>query len=1128
MLFVERSNRTEILLEDLSRRLMEGKRDPLVPASVVVQGPGMERWLAQSIARRIGVCANVDFLFPQALLDRAFEEMGGPRAELGRPWELGRLVWSVARELAAHRGDPDFAPLELHLEAPDGAWRLVQLARQIAILLDRYATFRPEWLRQWRMGRASPDDPTAVWQARLVRALAEASDEEPFAERASVFLERIDRAGQGTDPEIASHLERAFPHGIEIFAVSTLPPLYLSVLDGLARIVDVHLSILSPTRVWWADLWREVRDADREGDFSEGNSEVGLFASPPPMARLLAGLGRLGGDFQRCLEERSSTEEVEHERYVLSPGDTLLARLQRQILDLEPPGEDERIVRPEDDSIQVHLCHGPRRELEVVFAQLHEAFRESPTLLPEDVIVMAPRIDTIAPDIEAIFGAARGQGAIPHRIADRGALRRSPVAEAFVALLELIPGRATRGEVIDWLAREPVRSRFDLDEASVESVSDWAARAGVRFGLDADHRAALALEPSGAHTWAEGLSRLALAHAVGPSGALYAGLAAESLGPLVDPAVLGALGELEDLLSATRAEAARGRTVPDWCRWLVELLASSCAEDDASAHEHVRLRSQLQKLSENAAAAGFDGEIPFEAIREEVVGVLTSSPAPQAFLAGGVTFCELVPLRAIPFRVVVIVGLSDEAFPRGRPAPGFDLMARAPRAGDRNPRSDDRYLFLEALVSAREKLILTVPGRDVRDGRDQPASIVVTELLEAIDATFASETGAIRDRLIVRHPLQASDPRYFEAEAPRGLCGVDSEAYAGARARRAALAAGGGEARRFLSPGLMESVSKEERGLDLSALVERITHASRFFVRERLRLRLPRWEEGVSELDPASLEGLSRWRLGSALLAEVVAGVPQEEAFEHLAAFPSSPRGLAGRTVLRKLQEEVIQLATVVESERQAEPVAAHETTLILSPEGHGEVWLSGRLDGLTKRGRVEFGFTRLGARSELAAWIHHLFLCVCVEEGLEVAPRTTLVGRPESEKKGKAGPVVFFEQVPAAREELTRLVGWAFDAARTPLPFFLRSSRVFAEECAAGKNENQAWSAAHVAFLGGDTGPTAPSPEANRELETRRLWEGVSPLGNEAAELLEHRFDVLARALYAPLLEARRSSQDG
>jgi len=323
----------------------------------------------------------------------------------------------------------------------------------------------------------------------------------------------------------------------------------------------------------------------------------------------------------------------------------------------------------------------------------------------------------------------------------------------------------------------------------------------------------------------------------------------------------------------------------------------------------------------------------------------------------------------------------------------------------------------------------------------------------------------------------------------------------------------------------MDRDLEEERGLDLSALVARITRASRFFVRERLRLRLPRWEESVSELDPASLEGLDRWRLGSALLDEVVAGVPHDEAFEHLAAFPSSPRGLAGRAMLRELQDEVVELAAVVEGERKAESVAAYETTLSLSPEGHAEVWLSGRLDGLTKAGRVEFGFTRLGERSELEAWIRHLFLCVCVEDGLSVAPRTTLVGRPES---GKTDPVVFFEEVPAARDELTRLVGWALAAARTPLPFFPKSSRAFAKQGAEGAEEDRAWSAAHAAFLGLDTGPKGPRAEADRELETLRLWEGVSPLGNDDAGILEHRFDALARALYEPLLEARRSSREG
>ncbi|MEM9173991.1 MAG: exodeoxyribonuclease V subunit gamma [Myxococcota bacterium] len=1123
MLTVERSNRTERLFEGLSARLMAPGRNPLAPSTVVVQGPGMERWLAQSLARRHGVCANTEFIFPRAFLERVFAQIEGEAKPAPGIWEGGRLVWAVAGQLEALRDDPDFGSLALHLDAPDGAWRRLQLAGEIAAMLDRYATHRPQWLHDWCAGRALPTEGDARWQGRLVQALGTAYPDRPFADRALRVLEALESA-----PSQAA-LAKAWPRGIEVFAVSTLLPVDLAVLDRVSQIVDVHLSILSPSRQWWAELWHEVREAERAGLLQPGGLPMAplqaeaLIDPPTPTGRLLAGLGRLGADFQRCLEELESAQEAEEDRYETPDSDTLLGRLQRRFLDLDLPADDERRVAAADDSIQFHRCHGPRRELEVVHAQLHEAFRTLPDLVPEEVIVMAPGIDAIAPDIEAVFGALRAEdGAIPHRIADRGAMRRSPVAEAFVALLQLITGRAGRGEVIDWLAREPVRARFGLEPDDVEAVTGWAVRAGIRFGLDAAHREALGLASDPAHTWTEGLARLALSHAVGTTGAAYGGLAPERVDAMADPGLLGALGDLVDLLIDARRVASGPRSVAGWCRWLGELLDRSSESGDRGAEEHVRVRTHLQRIAEDAAVSGFEDAIPFEAIRERVVEALTASPAPQAFLAGGVTFCELVPLRAIPFRVVVILGLTDGAFPRGRPAPGYDLMARAPRAGDRNQRTDDRYLFLEALLSARDRLILTAPARDVRDGSDLPLSIVVTEPLEALEQTFEIEEGGdLAEQLVVSHALHGFSPTYFEGKEGPGLRAVDPDAYAGARARREALAAGGGPTRRFLDAPIDEADAPEPvAALPLEGLISRITRASRSFLRDRLHVRLPREEDVVDELDPFTLDGLERWRLGSALLEAMEEGVAPEAALEGLVALPSTPRGVAGISTVRSIHAQVLELVRLVEHRRSVGSLPDFEGRLDVPLASGAVVRLSGWLDRLTPEGRVLAQFSKLGRRSELEEWIRHVFLCALVEEGTDLAPRTFLVGRPAEGDKD-ARQVIEFGPVEGARDELARLLAWALASGDGPLPFFPETSRAYAQ--GAQHDRDQARRSANLEFLGSSAKGSGSRPESERELETIRLWEGRAPLSEAVPGVEGVDFAELALAIYSPLLAARK-----
>ena len=486
------------------------------------------------------------------------------------------------------------------------------------------------------------------------------------------------------------------------------------------------------------------------------------------------------------------------------------------------------------------------------------------------------------------------------------------------------------------------------------------------------------------------------------------------------------------------------------------------------------------------------------------------------------TFCELVPLRAIPFRVVVIVGLNDGAFPRGRPAPGYDLMARAPRAGDRTQRSDDRSLFLEALLSARDRLILTAPARDVRDGSDLPLSIVVTELLEALERTFETEDGRdLVDQLVVAHALHGFSPSYFEGRAGVGRRGLDPDAYAGARARREALEGGGGRVRRFLEePIAREDAPEPEVDLSLDQLISRIARSSRSFLRDRLRIRLPQQEDVVDELDPFTVEGLERWALGSALLDAMEEGVAPETALERLAASASTPRGVAGLSALRGIQAQVLDVARVARARRASGSLPDHVGSVDIRLDSGRGVRLHGRLDRLTPEGRVLAQFSRLGRGGELVEWIRHLFLCVCVEAGADLAPHTFLAGRPADDKK-KPWPVIEFVPVDAARVELARLLDWAIESGDGPLPFFPETSRTFAE--GADDGADQARRAAYVRFLGSGSSDIGAAPEAERELEMRRLWEGRDPLSEPVPGVEALDFEGLARAIYRPMLAARK-----
>jgi exodeoxyribonuclease V gamma subunit len=565
----------------------------------------------------------------------------------------------------------------------------------------------------------------------------------------------------------------------------------------------------------------------------------------------------------------------------------------------------------------------------------------------------------------------------------------------------------------------------------------------------------------------------------------------------------------------------------------------------------VLIQEVLTDLADSSSSAAFDLAIPFEAVREHIGAAIESAPAAQPFLSGGVTFCELVPLRAIPFRIVVILGMSDDAFPRGHSAVGFDLMADHPRPGDRTTRNDDRYLFLEALLSARDQLILTVPGRDVRDGRDLPPSVVISDLLDMIEGVFELDSietseepkvgsSALRDWLVLGHPLQSSSPRYFEASRDPRLLARDAEAFRGAQVRRIVRDGDGGHPRRFLAES-GTSVAREEGpapALSLDAMVVRILRSTRTFAREELGLRLPRPEASVEDLDPILLDGLAQFDLGNAMLEMLREGASPDEVARRLLAEASVPVDVAGRLSLHSMRSEVEEIAEIAAERCAGEALPDHDFDLELfgvansANEGEGADTggrrvlgrLTGRLDLLRTSGRVAVGFTRIGRRSELDLWIRHLVLCVLVEEGRAgpdqpfPEPNSIYVGRGDAKTSDER--VVVYARVPDARVHLTRLFEWASSVALAPLPFFPRTSRIYAEQAVAEKVQ-QGMRSAHQNFEGGD-GWNPMTPESQEELEFARIWEGWSPLESQGSRPGPYAFDAIAEEFFRPMLLAR------
>ena len=1122
-------------MDALARVLGSLEDDPFEEEWVVVQGRGIERWLSLELAERLGLFAHARFPFPRHFLDRALAAVLSDEGQGAAAWEPESLMWAIAEQLPSRLSDSAFASIRNYLAGSDGDEKRLALARRIAETFDHYAVYRPEMVLRWEQGRAPAPkaDPSAEWQAVLWRDLVDRLGGLHVAARVRRFLAAL---------EAGERPRAGWPRRVCLFGLSTLPPLYVSALAGLAEYMDVHVFTLSPSREFWAGIQTE-REKGRLLKASPLGSEseaLHLGASAPP---LLASLGRVGRDFQEILEERTQYAEINEDLY-RDPcregfdDSSLLRALQSDMLSLRTRGEGPDQTAPmtlhrEDDSIAIHACHGPMREAEVLRDVLLDLFDRHAELTPGDVVVMAPDASRYAPFVEAAFAGSRpGEPNIPVSVADRGVGKTFPVVDAFVRAMALLDGRLEVGPVLELLACDPVRTRFGLTNEDESLLRAWIDLSGIRWGIDGEHRAREGQPKTDANTWRFGLERLMTGLAIEDQPSrLFSGVVPQAG---VEGAQTGALGQLIALTDAVfdlHAEARRSRTVVDWTEFFVVVLDALIEPDADSAHERTVIVEALGDLAEAARLADSQARIEFSSAREAVGSHLARNTTTGGFVTGAVTVCEMVPMRSIPFRVVALMGMNDGEFPRSRPRPSFDLIGTSDALGDRSAREDDRQMFLEALLSARDHLLVTYVGQGIRDNEIHPPSVIVEELIDAagrmVVPPASDETDAvewIRERLVVRHPLQPWSPLYFSPNA----AGASLFSYSSSwREASVSLTGAPASPKPFVSESL-KGEGEDAELLSLEDLCRYFVNPARSLAVDQLGLVLSEAEELEADREPLDVEGLEAYLMGEEMLSRALAGEDFEPMRDRFAGQGRLPLGRVGGVIFDELAAEVGQMIGQITVLR-AGPAEADQPLEVRinlhGAESASPIRVVGHLSSFYPGGRVVQRFAKLERPSELTVWIEHLFLCASANH--DGPDRSHLVGRGST--RGSAASQVCFEEVEDAPRLLEDLVRVYQAGCRRPLPLFPKASRKFAERLRKNpedpKTREKAWLDARDAFA--KSGPVRAEQD---EVYVRQFFARGDPLsltgrpvGLEADD--EYGFSRLAERVFGPLFTHRTVS---
>ncbi len=898
-------NQTDTLADAVAAWLARHPLPGLEPEVVLVQSNGMAEWFKMQLAQQHGVCAAARVELPARFLWRTYRQVLGRQAVPGMsPLDKIPLVWRLMRLLPQRMAEPVLAPLAQFLR-PGEPQRLLQLAERLADLFDQYQIYRGDWLQAWADGRAvlcSPgraDQPLPegqAWQAALWQAvLADLTPEELAVTRSAVSSQVLTRLQSDVPPA------HAVAPRVVVFGLSHMPQSMLQLLAALARHSQVLLAVPNPCRFHWADAigGRELlRQQRRRLPLREGRdlAALPLEAMHAHAHPLLAAWGRQSRDYVRQLDAFETTEEaaarLQWPRVDLfdeAPADqgTLLQQVQRSIRDLLPLAEHPRTrlstqqIATDDQSIVFHSAHSLVRELEVLHDQLLDrlavpAAPGQPALQPRDIVVMLPDVQAAAPSIRAVFGQYTRMDArhIPFDIADLSARISSPLVVALQWLLQLPRQRCRLSELCDLLEVPAVAARFGLEADDVPRLTQWMAGAGIRWGLNAPQRGSLGLQACGEHNSAWfGLHRMLLGYASGSQpvaldAQVRAAAAFDGIEPYdevggLDAELAGVLAAVLDRLLHWWQQSLEDASPEAWAGRLRQLLQDLfLARDETDRAVIDALETALVAWLDACDQASYAEPVPLAVAQSAWLAALEQPSLDQRFRAGGVTFCTLMPMRAIPFEMVCLLGMNDGDYPRRALRSDFDLMQQPGqyRPGDRARRDDDRQLMLEALLSARRALYISWAGHHVRDNSEQPPSVLVSQLRDYLAAGWRGAHDLLAERT-TQHPLQPFSRAYFEAGTA-----LFTHAAEWRDAHAVAHAATGMPA---LPPPLPPFVPDPHVPLTLRQLTAFVQHPARAFFRQRLAVHFDQDESRLEDDEVFRLDGLQSYQLVQELQQQV-------------------------------------------------------------------------------------------------------------------------------------------------------------------------------------------------------------------------------------------------------------------
>ena len=1045
------SNRVESLQEQLSTLLLSAPiTNVFASETVLVPSQAMQRWLNIRLAQTQGVAANIDYSLPASWVWQVAAKVEqDDDAAVHDPLAREHMAWQILDLLPQLVSVPEFLPLQRYLGNELDGVKAWQLAQKIADVFDRYQFYRPDWIRCWSNAANNPQVSTEEypsWQPLLWQALVSKQDRPHRVQLIDSFLKQL------SAPELAPSVAKHIPERVCCFALSAVPPLFMDVLEAMSRHTHIFLFQHSPSAEYWADLRSKTQIARQR---VEAPDEYQLYDTGND---LLASWGRQGQSFQDMWITRDTLESAQIESFDPPGVDSLLHSLQQSILDLN----DEPETRTPDNSVELRICHSPLRECQVLHDALLREFESDASLKPEDVLVIVPEISRYAPYIEAVFRKRENEHNpfIPWNLSDISLADEHPLIQIFFRLLALPSSRFTYSEIMSYLEVPEIAARFDIGPDDLSLLSALFEECDVRWGIDGKHKREFDLPATQQNTWRAAIARLWSGFAIAQTPLWDEIAPVQNMGGQ-EGQVLGRFCAFFEALIYWRRSLRESRTGQQWQSTLGNMLAAMFQVTADGDERQQQIREVLAQLNQYAA----NQVLSFEVVASFLQESLGTHSVTSRYFSGGVTFCGMRPLRSLPFRVICILGMQDQAFPRRDTPIAFDAMAQKGRMGDPRKSDEDRYLLLETLLCAREKLYISYVGRSLKDNSDCQPSVLLRELLDYIDQRYVvagEATTKLSQTFTKVMPMQA-----FSEHNYAGVVSYDHWWASVANALRETASVDSRASRCVDWPDVdLPTIREQTSEIDLGALKSFFDDPVKAFFNSRLRMFLV--EDGALEDEETfALNALEEWSVNKSILDESLLAGDVEILRTLLNAQGRLPHGhraqLSFEGSTQKLQGQIEKL-----EEYRGKASRRLELSVTFTAEALGladslpDVCLSGQSsDFYPGMGVLLHTPSKLRAKVFLRAWIEHLALCAAGALGRSEPTRLLCLDADLSLPVVESG---------RAKREVQALVSLFINGQQRPLPIFPNTTLAYAQVGFEPSNKvSSQWQGNAFYGIGGD-----------------------------------------------------------